>query len=86
MRETCAKAAAHAKSQGVAIERLAIQYAFQKPNVSTVLIGMATPDEVCFHPWLGIRPSQHPCNRQCIAEDDLLLDLIAQRRVSAASA
>lgn len=46
VRETCAKAAAHAKAQGVSIERLAIQYAFQKENVSTVLIGMATPAEV----------------------------------------
>ncbi|KAK9852858.1 hypothetical protein WJX84_011822 [Apatococcus fuscideae] len=49
VRETCAKAAAHAKSKGVSIERLAIQYAFQKENVSTVLIGMATPAEVTSH-------------------------------------
>ena len=46
VRGICAKAAAHAKAQGVSIERLAIQYAFQKENVSTVLIGMATPAEV----------------------------------------
>ena len=56
VRETCAKAAAHAKSQGVSIERLAIQYAFQKQNVSTVLIGMATPAEVC----LILMKSLHP--------------------------
>ncbi|KAK9868557.1 hypothetical protein WJX84_008651 [Apatococcus fuscideae] len=46
VRETCAKAAAHAKSNGISIERLAIQHAFQKQSVSTVLIGMATPEEV----------------------------------------
>ena len=64
VRETCAKAAAHAKSEGVSIERLAIQYAFQKPNVSTVLIGMATRDEVCLA--LGFPIACHSFPQLCL--------------------
>lgn len=44
--EACARAAAHCASRGVAIEKLAIQYAVANPRITTTLFSSANPDNV----------------------------------------
>jgi len=44
--EACTKAAAHCKSRGTSIEKLAVQYSLSNPRIATTLFSSANPDNV----------------------------------------
>jgi aryl-alcohol dehydrogenase-like predicted oxidoreductase len=46
IREACAEAAAHCRSRGASIEKLAIQYSVAAPDVATTLVGTARPENI----------------------------------------
>ena len=46
VRETCRRAAEHCTSRGVDIAQLALQFAVANPDLSTCVVGLATPEEV----------------------------------------
>ena len=46
VKETCARAAAHCRARGAAIEKLAIQYSLTQPEIATTVVGSASPDNM----------------------------------------
>ncbi len=46
IRETCARAAAFCREQGVDIAKLALQFALANPNIHTTLVGTANPENI----------------------------------------
>jgi L-galactose dehydrogenase len=46
LKEVCARAAAHCRANGASIEKLAVQYALTKPDVTTTIVGSANPAEM----------------------------------------
>jgi L-galactose dehydrogenase len=46
IKEACAQAAAHCRSQGVDIAQLAIQFSVSNPEITTTLVGTANPQNI----------------------------------------
>jgi L-galactose dehydrogenase len=46
VKEACAKAAAFCKERGASIEKLAVQFAVGQPDVTTTLVGSASPENM----------------------------------------
>jgi aryl-alcohol dehydrogenase-like predicted oxidoreductase len=46
IKEACAQAAAHCRSQGVNIAKLAMQFALANPDIHTTLVGTANPGNI----------------------------------------
>lgn len=46
MKAICEEAAAHCRSRGTLIEKLAVQYSYAAPDVATTLVGTARPESI----------------------------------------
>jgi len=46
IREVCARAADHCRARGADIARLAVQYALRNPDIHTILVGTANPENI----------------------------------------
>lgn len=69
LKQICARAAAHCRARGAAIEQLAIQYALTQPDIATTLVGSADPGEMERNiQWAG-----EPIDRQLLDETVAIL-------------
>lgn len=74
--EACARAAAHCKTKGYPIEKLAIQYALTNERIATTLFSSANPDNV----KRNLQWASEPIDGQLVQEiQDIIGD---QKRVS----
>jgi L-galactose dehydrogenase len=69
IKEACARAAAHCRSRGVDIAKLAMQFALAQPDIHTTLVGTASPDNIRKNvEWI-----EAPLDRELLAEVQAIL-------------
>lgn len=64
VKELCAKAAAHCKAKGASIEKLAVQFAVEQPDIATTLVGSADPSNM----ERNIQAVEEPIDRELLKE------------------
>lgn len=64
MKQTCAKAAAFCREQGVDIAQLAIQFSVSNPDIATTLVGTASPANI----EKNVRWAETPIDQGLLAE------------------
>jgi len=75
IKAACAKAADLCTSQGVDIEKLAIQFAVANPRIHTVIVGTANPDEI----RQDVEAAQTPLDRELLSEVQAVLRPVREK-------
>lgn len=75
IKETCARAAAYCRSKGIDIAQLAIQFTLTNPDISTTLVGTASPE----HLKQNVEWIQTPIDHELLAKVQAILAPIHNR-------
>ena len=69
VKETCAEAAAHCRSKGADIAKLAVQFTLANPDIATTLVGTSKPEKITNNvKWL-----EEPIDQELLIEVEAIL-------------